>query len=277
MTRQAARLKRPARFEPAQPTDLDPQPVQQHPGAPLPYGTRSVAWPTKWAYPQPHWCTWLSRAAAVVDFAVWIAGRPDLLTAARRELGAANLACTCPLDEMPCHRDVLLDIANPPLDSIAAGGRAVGLTVPRPWASVLLVPPAVGGSGIHAASWSTDYRGPICVYGGNRIVESGLAASRAAGLDADWHANQHGWLGAAVLVDVHRPRAGCCRAWRLHRPATGDRPRYHWVFTSPGRLALRTFGRGHVGLRPVSWSVLVRRSALGLSVTPAAMKPGRTP
>jgi hypothetical protein len=93
-------------------------------------------------------------------------GSPDDPTcspAARRELGAANLACTCPLGEMPCHRDVLLDIANPPADPLTAGGRAVGLTVRRPWASLLLVPPALGGNGIHVSSWSTDYRGPICI------------------------------------------------------------------------------------------------------------------
>jgi hypothetical protein len=148
----AARLKRPARFEPAQPTDLDPQPLQQHPGVPLPPGSRSVAWPTKWAHPHPHPRTWHAHAAAVVDYAVWIAGRSDLLSAARRELGAANLACTCPLGEMPCHRDVLLDIANPPADPLTAGGRAVGLTVRRPWASLLLVPPALGGTGIHVSS-----------------------------------------------------------------------------------------------------------------------------
>jgi hypothetical protein len=125
-----------------------------------------VAWPTKWAHPHRHPRTWHAHAAAVVDYAVWIAGRSDMLTAARRELGGANLACTCPLDDMPCHRDVLLDIANPPLGPLAAGGHAVGLTVRRPWASLLLVPPALGGNRIHVSSWSTDYRGPICIYGG---------------------------------------------------------------------------------------------------------------
>jgi Domain of unknown function (DUF4326) len=108
-----------------------------------------VAWPTKWAHPHRHPRTWHAHAAAVVDYAVWIAGRSDMLTAARRELGGANLACTCPLDDMPCHRDVLLDIANPPLGPLAAGGHAVGLTVRRPWASLLLVPPALG-----PLSWS---------------------------------------------------------------------------------------------------------------------------
>ncbi len=270
MARRAARLKRPARFEPAQPTDLDPQPVQQHPGVSLPPGTRSVAWPTKWARPHPHPGTRHAHAAAVVDYAVWIAGRSDLHTAARRELGGADLACTCPLGEMPCHRDVLLDIANPPHDPIVAGGRAVGLTVRRPWASLLLLPPALGGNGIHVSSWSTDYRGPICIYGGTRIVEAGLAAARAAGLDAEWHANQHGWLGAAVLVDVRRARTHCCHASRFRHPASQDRPFYHWVFTSPGRLALPAFGRGHTGLRPVSWSVLIGRTALGLARPQAA-------
>ena len=82
-------------------------------------------------------------------------------------------------------------------------------------------------------------------------------AARTAGLDADWHTRQRGWLGAAVLVDVHRVRPHCCQAARR----TADRPVYHWVFKSPGRLALPTYGRGFTGLRPVSWAALVRRSA----------------
>ena len=167
------------------------------------------------------------------------------------------MACSCPPD-IPCHPEVLHDVANPPADPFAAGGRAIGLTVRRPWASVLLVPEAFGGIGIHASSWSTDYRGPICIYAGNRIVEAGVAAADAAGLDADWHTRQHGWLGAAVLVDVHRAVRRCCRGARPPRSAANDRPSYHWEFTNPGRLAMPTYGRGFLGLRPVSWSVLIR-------------------
>jgi len=254
----AARMKRPARFEPAQPTDLDPRPVQLHPGAPLPPHTKCVARPTKWARPQPNPPDWLSHAAAVVDYAVWIAARADLLSAARAELAGADLACDC-APQMPCHRDVLLDLANPPADPGVAGGRAVGVTVRRPWASLLLVPKGLGGNGIKISSWSTDYRGPICIYAGTGIVEAGVAAACTAGLDAEWHTRQQGWLGAAVLVDVHRARPHCCRTVWPSRSSAPDRRLYHWVFTSPGRLALPTFGRGFIGLRPVSWSVLVRR------------------
>jgi hypothetical protein len=102
-------------------------------------------------------------------------------------------------------------------------------------------------------------------------VESGVAAARAGGLDADWHASQQGWLGAAVLVDVHSARTHCCHASR-RRP---DRPLYHWVFTSPGRLALPTFGRGFIGIRPVSWSVLVRGNALRTPKPNTAPQPTR--
>jgi Domain of unknown function (DUF4326) len=250
------RMKRPARFEPPQPTELDPRPVRLVHGAPLPPHTQSVAPPTKWVRRQANPASWLSQAAAVVDYAVWIAGRADLLAAARAELVGADLACECPT-EVPCHRDVLLDIANAPADLYFARGRALGLTVRRPWASLLLVPKRLGGNGIHTATWSTDYRGPICIYAGNLITEAGVTAARTAGLDADWHTRQRGWLGAAVLVDVHRVRPHCCQAARR----TADRSVYHWVFKSPGRLALPTCGRGFTGLRPVSWAALVRRSA----------------
>jgi hypothetical protein len=37
--------------------------------------------------------------------------RPDLAAAAKFELAGKNLACSCPLD-LPCHADVLLEIAN---------------------------------------------------------------------------------------------------------------------------------------------------------------------
>jgi Domain of unknown function (DUF4326) len=39
-------------------------------------------------------------------------GEPELVEAARHELAGRDLACWCPLD-LPCHADVLLDVANP--------------------------------------------------------------------------------------------------------------------------------------------------------------------
>jgi hypothetical protein len=246
-----------ARWEPSRITDLDPQPIQQVAGKPLPANARSVAPLSFWA--NPH-ATSAHRAAAVCAYAVWVAGRPDLL-GALRELTGRDLACPCPLDQH-CHRDVLLDLANPPHDPFAAGGRAMALTVGRPWASLLLVPAQLGGKTVENRAWSTDYRGPVAIYASTRIDAPGCAAAAAAaaGLDADWHAAQSGWLGAAALVDVHRARGRCCAPWGY--PAHRDTPRYHWVFDSPQRLAVRTFGRGFRGLRPVSWSVLVRRSLL---------------
>jgi hypothetical protein len=257
-----------ARWDPIQVTDLDPHPVQQQRGRALPAHTRSVARPTRWANPIRAGAGRYARAAAVAEYAVWLAGRAELLAAAA-ELTGLNLACYCPLDQ-PCHRDVLLDIANSPTNPkpLTADGRAMGLTLRRPWASLLLVPKALGGKNVENRSWSTDYRGPITILAGSRIDEAGYHAAAAAGLDADWHTAQTGWLGAAVLIDVHRARGHCCPPWGY--PSHPGAHRYHWVFDAPARLALPTYGRGFLGLRAVPWSVLVRRTALNPPPSPHA-------
>lgn len=257
-----------ARWDPVQITDLDPHPVQQQRGRALPAHTRSVARPTRWGNPIRAAASRDARAAAVAEYAVWLAGRAELLAAAA-ELTGFNLACYCPLDQ-PCHRDVLLDIANPPTkpNQFTADGRAMGLTLRRPWASLLLVPKALGGKNVENRSWSADYRGPIAILAGSRIDEAGYQAAGAAGLDADWHTAQTGWLGAAVLVDVHRARGHCCAPWGY--PSHPGAHRYHWVFDAPARLALPTYGRGFLGLRAVPWSVLVRRTALNPQPSPRA-------
>jgi hypothetical protein len=249
----------PPRWTPTALTDLDPQAVEQLPRRALPPGATSVA-DFRWDCPGHHTHDPIARARAVTEYAVRLAGRADLLHAVRNELAGVNLACRCPLDSRPCHREVLLDIANPPVDPYTTAGHTMGLTLRRPSASILLVPKQLGGSATDTRSWSTDYRGPVAIYAGTRIDEGSHAAASALGLDANWHTAQTGWLGAAVLLDTHLARPGCCAAAEL-RPRRGIRL-YHWVFTAPARLALRTYGRGFAGLRAVSWSVLVRRSNL---------------
>ena len=68
-----------------------------------------------------------------------------------------DLACHCP-DDRPCHRDVLIDLAQPG-DDPYAGGHALGITVARPWASLTLLPEQLSPIMIHHRSWETDYRG----------------------------------------------------------------------------------------------------------------------
>jgi hypothetical protein len=131
-------------------------------------------------------------------------------------------------------------------------------TTPRQRLKQLL---AVHRSGF-ALFRSVDNRGPIALNAGARVDEAGMAAAERAGFDVRWHADQGGWLGAAVLVDVHPARRRCCKPWG--HSGRADKPCYHWVFRGAARLALPTWGRGFTGLRPVSWSVLVRRRALGL-------------
>jgi hypothetical protein len=258
-------LPRSARWATVQLTDLDPQPRWQHPGQDAPRGAQSVTAPGRFANPFEATASSADdRIGGLVKFGVWLAGQRDLL-ADVRGLAGRDLSCTCALDDPACHRSVLLDVANPPASAFAADGRAMALTLRRPWASLLLVPEPLGGKTIENRTWATDYRGPILIYSGTRIDQAGIDAARRAGLDADWHTAQRGWLGAAALVDVHRAR-NCCQPWGQPQ-GRRDVAIYHWVFAHPHRLGERTWGRGFSGLRAASWSALVRRSLLRSTTT----------
>lgn len=201
--------------------------------------------------------SWVRRAAAVVDYGVWLAGRRDLVTASGQLYGH-TLTCTCGHGQ-PCHRDVLADLADPDIIAGSQYGHAWALTVRRPWASLLLVPRELGGKNVENRTWSTLYRGPVLLIAGTRVDELGVTAARRAGLDASWHIRQQGWLGAAVLTDVHLAGDQCCRPWGAVR--VDDSPLYHWVFEHPARLALPARGTGFLGLRRAAWTNLIRNNA----------------
>lgn len=242
-------------------TEFAPRPLQRTPGNPLPATAIAVDLHPRWVNrfdPAPHAGLRQRRAAAVAQYAVWLAGRSDMLHM-RSELHAHHLACACPLDQ-PCHRDVLLDLADPAVATGRQYGRAVGLTVRRPWASMLLVPSALGGKNIENRTWTTRYRGVVLIIAGTRIDACAADAPTVAGLDAPWHTRQQGWLGASVLTDVHPARTHCCQPWG-HPPQRHD-DIYHWVFEHPARLALPVYGTGFLGLRKVGWTNLVRAKAL---------------
>lgn len=201
--------------------------------------------------------TWLEKAAATVDYGVWLAGRAELI-AARTQLHGRTLQCSCPPDQ-PCHRDILADLADPDVITGRQYGRAPGLTVRRPWASLLLTPHTLGGKNIENRTWSTQYRGPLLLIAGSRIEQDGVDAARDTGFDAMWHTRQKGWLGAAVLTDVHPARNHCCQPWG--QAPRGNDSLYHWVFEHPARLAAPVYGTGFLGLRRVGWTNLIRRNA----------------
>jgi hypothetical protein len=57
------------------------------------------------------------RVAAVAAYEAELAAQPGLVEQARRELQGRDLACWCPIvdndgNRVPCHADVLLEIAN---------------------------------------------------------------------------------------------------------------------------------------------------------------------
>jgi len=76
----------------------------------MPSGAVYVGRPTRWGNPFP--VAEHDRAAAVALYRALVAADPELLAAVRAELTGRPLACWCPLD-VPCHADVLLDLANP--------------------------------------------------------------------------------------------------------------------------------------------------------------------
>lgn len=75
----------------------------------MPAGVVYVGRPSRWGNPYP--LTEHSPTAAVALYRAWLLEHPDLLDAARAELGGRSLACWCP-PGAPCHADVLLDLAN---------------------------------------------------------------------------------------------------------------------------------------------------------------------
>lgn len=81
-----------------------------------PEGAVTVSRPSKWGNPFKIGAS-LDRAAAVQLYREYLAEHPELVEAARRELAGRDLACWCPLEDehgnrMPCHADVLLEVAN---------------------------------------------------------------------------------------------------------------------------------------------------------------------
>lgn len=63
-----------------------------------------------------------NRAQVVAKYSAWLAGQPELLLQARRELHGRDLVCFCA--PLQCHGDVLLEIANSP-EQAALIGRLV--------------------------------------------------------------------------------------------------------------------------------------------------------
>jgi len=246
-----------ARWVAPQLTPLDPQPVQHIPGDGGNEATSiSVAAPSRWDSGACHCTSPQRRAAVLAEYAVRLAGRPDLLDAARHELAGHNLACGC-APELPCHRAILIDYAQPPADPYR-GGHALAVTVPRPWASLILLPDHLSPTVVHTRSWCTDHRGLLCVIASHTLDDHAVSSAAAAGFDTAWHTRQRGWLGAAVLVDVHPITGGCCEPPWGQQPRTHRRGLYHWVWQHGARLARPVAGHGFLGLRPVDWSVLIR-------------------
>lgn len=85
--------------------------IQRIPGGVLPANTVYVGRPTRFANPYRCSSAIDEREHAVQQYRRHLAEHPELVAAARADLGGADLACWCPLDGGPCHADVLLDLA----------------------------------------------------------------------------------------------------------------------------------------------------------------------
>lgn len=92
---------------------MNPQRIQRQrtKGWRMPAGAVYVGRPTKWGNRFGIDNTPGSRAGAVYLFRLWVAEHPEYAAAACAELAGKTLACWCP-PGLPCHADVLLEIAN---------------------------------------------------------------------------------------------------------------------------------------------------------------------
>ena len=52
------------------------------------------------------------RAEAVEMYRAWLLDQPALVAAVQAELRGKTLACSCPVNDQPCHADALLEVAN---------------------------------------------------------------------------------------------------------------------------------------------------------------------
>ena len=129
-----------------------------------------------------------------------------------------DLACGCPLEL--CHRDVLLDVANPPANAFRAGGHAMGLTLRRPWASLMLVPEQLGGKPVETRSCATA--GRCCCTG-----------------DTPGRCRHHGGRGGAVRCRLARNAIGVAGGRRAGRCAPGSGALLRAVGASASELTAR--------------------------------------
>ena len=78
----------------------------------LPPGAVKVADTSKFRNPyRPPLRTPAANAWAKARYVLHLTDHPELVEAARRELAGRDLACYCAPD-LPCHADVLLELAN---------------------------------------------------------------------------------------------------------------------------------------------------------------------
>ena len=85
-----------------------------------PEGCIVVSRPSKWG--NPYKITNGMSAQVVIQWYradLWQTDKINMRNEIRRELGGHDLACWCPLDQ-PCHADVLLEIANSPMEPEAS-------------------------------------------------------------------------------------------------------------------------------------------------------------
>lgn len=75
----------------------------------MPPGAVYIGRPSKWGNPYQIGRDG-DRASVIKQFATYLAARPDLSDQARVELRGRDLVCWCA--PLPCHGDVLLQVAN---------------------------------------------------------------------------------------------------------------------------------------------------------------------
>jgi Domain of unknown function (DUF4326) len=194
------------------------------------------------------------RIAAVRRYRGYLASRPELAAAARRDLAGRDLACWCPLpapgEPDDCHAAVLLE---------AAAVRV--LTVRQPHAHLLICgAPGAGIKDVENRARPTRFRGTLLIHAAARVDRQACAAYAAAGIRLP----AAGGLATGVIIGAVQV-TGCVRDSPSRWALPGS---WHWLTAAPLIAAPPVPVRGQLAMftAPPGWDASFSDAALAAAL-----------